>query len=182
MIAFTLPALMALLVGSQSGRSADAAGETPTCGVAAVRGVHRCGARANATTLRLNCDARELRRRPWLYTVAPLAVFASSVLLYAHSAALFWRCLAYLALFHFVRQQLGWMRIHRRRDDGRTRIGAQLDELAIHAATVCPVVGQHTRRPRSTNNMQCPAIRQAVGTAEGCIMVRVALSLQAMKR
>lgn len=145
-LAFTLPALFALLVGSQSTRLADATGETPTWAwllfVVFIDVAH-----VHATTLRVYCDARELRRRPWLYAVAPIAGLVSSVLLYAHSAALFWRCLAYIALFHFVRQQLGWMRMYRRRDLGMTRFDAQLDELAIYAATVCPVIVWHTRLP-----------------------------------
>lgn len=145
-VAFTLPALLALLVGSQSSRLTDASGETPTWAwllfVVLIDVAH-----VHATTLRVYCDARELRRRPWLYAAAPIAGFVLSVLLYAHSAALFWRCLAYLAVFHFVRQQLGWMRMYRRREARRTRLDAQLDELAIYAATVCPVIVWHTRLP-----------------------------------
>jgi hypothetical protein len=147
-VAFTLPALLALLVGSQSNRLADAAGETPTWAWL-VFVVFIDVAHVHATTLRVYCDPRELRRRPWLYAAAPIAGFALSVMLYAHSAALFWRCLAYLAVFHFVRQQLGWMRMYRRRETGKTPFDAQLDELAIYAATVCPVIVWHTRLPGS---------------------------------
>src|ERR1044072_5177344 len=61
-----------------------------------------------ATAFRVYFDREELKRRPSLYVLAPSIALAVSVALYSESAALFWRALAYLAVFHFVRQQYGW--------------------------------------------------------------------------
>ncbi len=48
----------------------------------------------------------ELRRRPALYGLTPLACFAVGLALHALGGpAVFWRALAYLAVFHFLRQQ-----------------------------------------------------------------------------
>jgi hypothetical protein len=63
-------------------------------------------------------------------------------------AALFWRCLAYLAVVHFVRQQSGWMTLYRARAAERERAGAWLDGAAIYAATLYPLVYWHCHLPR----------------------------------
>src|SRR5215212_8778855 len=62
-----------------------------------------------ATAFRVYFDKEELRRRLSLYVLAPSIALALSVALYSESEALFWRALAYLAVFHFVRQQYGWV-------------------------------------------------------------------------
>ena len=147
-LAFSLPALIGLTVGALSGMLAEPSGDTPAWAwLLFVVGVDV--AHVHATTLRVYCDPRELARRPWLYGVTPLACLALGVLLYGYSAALFWRCLAYVALFHFVRQQLGWMRLYRRRSAHGHTFDRRLDELAIYAATLCPVVVWHTQLPTS---------------------------------
>ncbi|HLM58484.1 MAG TPA: hypothetical protein VK422_20445, partial [Pyrinomonadaceae bacterium] len=68
-----------------------------------------------ATGFRVYFDREELRRRPWLYGLAPLIALALGVALYSEGEALFWRSLAYLAVFHFVRQQYGWVALYRAR-------------------------------------------------------------------
>jgi len=147
-LAFSLPALIGLLIGALSGTLAEPSGDTPVWAwLLFVVGVDV--AHVHATTLRVYCDPRELARRPWLYGTTPLVCLALSVMLYAYSAALFWRCLAYVALFHFVRQQLGWMRLYRRRGVSASRFDRRLEEVAIYAATLCPVVVWHTRLPTS---------------------------------
>ena len=54
-------------------------------------------------------DRKELSKRPWLYALTPLVSFAVAWFVYREGAAVFWRVLAYMAVFHFVRQQYGWM-------------------------------------------------------------------------
>src|SRR5689334_5214257 len=63
-----------------------------------------------ATAFRVYFDIDELKRRPLLYSVVPLVGFAASVMLYSQGELFFWRALAYLAVFHFIRQQYGWVR------------------------------------------------------------------------
>jgi hypothetical protein len=148
LLAFTLPALLALGLGAQSGALADPGGETPTWAwllfVVFVDVAH-----VHATTLRVYCDRTELVRRPWLYGLTPLLGLVLGVSLYAASNALFWRCLAYIALFHFIRQQVGWLRLYRRRAQQTSALDARIDELAIYAATVCPAIVWHARLPTS---------------------------------
>ena len=47
--------------------------------------------------------------------LAPVLAYALGVALYSEGEALFWRTLAYLAVFHFVRQQYGWVALYRAR-------------------------------------------------------------------
>ena len=54
----------------------------------------------------------------------------------------FWSCVAYFAIYHFVRQQYGFMMLYRRGEP--TGIGYRIDQLAIYLATVYPLVYWHT--------------------------------------
>jgi hypothetical protein len=94
-------------------------------------------------------DPSEWRRRPVLYVSAPLAALAAGIALYAWGEAVFWRALAYLAVFHFIRQQYGWVMLYRARNGERDRWGRWLDGATIYAATLYPLIVWHTRLPRA---------------------------------
>ena len=101
-----------------------------------------------ATAYRVYADPEELRRRPGLYYGVPLAVYATGVLLYSTSPGLFWRTLAYVAVFHFIRQQYGWVALYRRRLGEHSTLDRVLDDAAIYSATLYPVVYWHANLPR----------------------------------
>ena len=101
-----------------------------------------------ATAYRVYADPEELRRRPGLYYGVPLAVYAAGVLLYSTSPGLFWRTLAYVAVFHFVRQQYGWVALYRRRLGEHSTLDRVLDDAAIYSATLYPVLYWHANLPR----------------------------------
>ena len=101
-----------------------------------------------ATLYRVYLDAAELRRRPLLYAAAPLLGYAGGVGLHSVSSALFWRALAYVAVWHFVRQQAGWMALYARRAKDPEWL-ARLDAAAVYAATLGPVVWWHANLPRA---------------------------------
>src|SRR5215212_2435546 len=101
-----------------------------------------------ATAFRVYFDEEELRRRLSLYALAPLIAFALSVALYSESEALFWRALAYLAVFHFVRQQYGWVALYRGRAGERGRAGWCVDAAAVYMATLYPLAYWHAHLPR----------------------------------
>ena len=84
-----------------------------------------------STAFRVYFDAGEFRRRPALYVGVPLAGFAIGWALYSESEMLFWRVLAYLAVFHFVRQQYGWMALYRARGGEGAGVGRWIDTAAI---------------------------------------------------
>lgn len=93
-------------------------------------------------------DPTERARRPALYIFVPLIGWLVGVALYAHGEATFWRVLAYLAVFHFVRQQYGWVRMYRGRAGERDRAGAWLDGATVYAATLYPLLWWHAHLPR----------------------------------
>lgn len=102
-----------------------------------------------ATGFRVYFDPAELRRRPVLYALVPIVGYLLGVALYSESERLFWRVLAYVAVFHFVRQQYGWVALYRARAGERDRFGAWLDALTIYLATVYPLVYWHAHLPRN---------------------------------
>lgn len=101
-----------------------------------------------STVWRTYFDKDELARRPLLYAGAPLIAWALGVAAHAHSPELFWRLLAYVAVWHFVRQQVGWMVLYgrRNRDPERT---LTFDRVTVYATTLGPVVWWHANLPRA---------------------------------
>jgi hypothetical protein len=71
------------------------------------------------------------------------------VALYQFGAGTFWRVIAYLAAFHFIRQQYGWVMMYRARNGERDRIGRWLDGATVYMATLYPLIWWHAELPRS---------------------------------
>ncbi|HMJ10438.1 MAG TPA: hypothetical protein VK524_03475 [Polyangiaceae bacterium] len=98
-----------------------------------------------STLFRTYFDRAELRQHPLRYWVIPFAVYAAGVLLYLHGASTFWRVLAYVAVFHFVRQQVGWVAVYRARAGNAGRVDVWTDNAATYAAALYPIVEWHAR-------------------------------------
>jgi hypothetical protein len=101
-----------------------------------------------STLFRVYLDPDEFRRRPGTYLLVPVVGLVVGIALYDAGPEVFWRCLAYLAVFHFVRQQYGWVMLYRARCGERDRPGRLLDAAAIYLATVYPLVYWHAHLPR----------------------------------
>ena len=83
-------------------------------------------------------------------TWLPVMAFILMVVVHSLSMLWFWRALAYLAVFHFVRQQYGFMRLYQRGEklpDWKNRI----DTITIYAATLAPLLHWHLSYPRAFN-------------------------------
>lgn len=102
-----------------------------------------------ATGFRVYFVPAELKQRPWLYFLTPFLSWLIGVCVYWESEAWFWRCLAYLAVFHFVRQQAGWVLLYRARSGDAARFGRWIDLAAIYTATLWPLLWWHGHLPRS---------------------------------
>lgn len=89
-------------------------------------------------------DRDEFKKRRTLYLVVPVACWLVGVAVFAiGGAGLFWSIVAYFAIYHFVRQQYGFMMLYRRGEtpgDWNYRV----DQLAIYLATVYPLIYWHT--------------------------------------
>jgi hypothetical protein len=101
-----------------------------------------------STIFRTYLDPAELARRPARYVGVPLGCWAVGALLHARSPALFWRVLAYAAVLHFVRQQLGWAAVYRARARTTGWADRLVDGLALYAATCVPIFLWHVSLPR----------------------------------
>lgn len=139
-----LISLLLLLVGAQLGLLES---ETPEwTWIATVLLIDV--AHVYATGFRVYFDAAELRRHPWLYGLTPVLSFLLGAALYSEQELWFWRALAYLAVFHFVRQQYGWVALYRARAGEQERIGRVIDNTAIYMATLYPLLYWHAHLPR----------------------------------
>lgn len=90
-------------------------------------------------------------REKWgfLLIALPIAVFLLGFLVYKISGALlYWRILAYIATFHFIRQQYGFFRIYVRKDPAPPR-KKRLDEIFLYSLMVLPLIYWHTHLPRN---------------------------------
>ncbi len=88
-------------------------------------------------------DRDEFRRRRTLYITVPLAAWGAGILIFwLAGPVVFWSCVAYFAIYHFVRQQYGFMMLYRRGEPAG--VGMRIDQLAIYLATVYPLVYWHT--------------------------------------
>ena len=101
-----------------------------------------------STLFRTYVDAEERSARQSLYVLVPLGCWVVGALLYSVDAIWFWRALAYLAVFHFVRQQYGFMMIYGRLEK-KGDLARRLDQATIYAATLFPLLYWHTHLPRN---------------------------------
>jgi hypothetical protein len=103
-----------------------------------------------STVFRTYADPEERSARQSLYVLAPVVCWVAGAILYSIGPLWFWRALAYLAVFHFVRQQYGFMMIYGRKEK-KSEIARRLDQAVIYAATLYPLLYWHTHLPRSFN-------------------------------
>jgi hypothetical protein len=133
-----------------------------------------------STLFRTYLDREEIARRRALYLGLPVALYAAGVAIHAASPMSFWRTLAYLAVFHFMRQQAGWVAIYRARAGERSRLDRFVDDLAIYASTGVPLFVWHAELPRAFSWFMpgdfvgSPSLRAFVPFAEGLLGVALA--------
>lgn len=144
--AFVLPTLLSLVlvaVGVGLGVGAELPEWTWLVCIVAVDVAHVWG-----NLVLVYFDPIERRRRPLLYLGMPVAALAIGVALASEGQMTFWRALAALAVIHFVRQQVGWVKLFRgkgREGGGWARV---IDEGAVYAATLGPIAWWHANLPR----------------------------------
>ncbi len=89
-------------------------------------------------------DKDEFQKRKRLYMVVPALCWGTGVALYAvWGPMVFWSAVAYFAIYHFVRQQYGFLMLYRRGEPVGD-FSYRIDQAAIYLATVYPLVYWHT--------------------------------------
>lgn len=96
-----------------------------------------------ASLYRTYLDPEEFPRRRTLYLAVPVLCWIAGALLYRVSPLAFWRGFAYLAVFHFVRQQYGFMRAYSHLEGRKPGWERALESAAIYATMLYPLAYWH---------------------------------------
>lgn len=91
-------------------------------------------------------EARKLNGK--LLIIVPLLAYVVGFMLMEISGELFWRILAYLAVFHFVRQQYGFIKIYQRFKKVPGWI-IKTDTWFVYLFTILPVIIWHLEGPKN---------------------------------
>ena len=103
-----------------------------------------------STLYRTYFDPQALKEQRSLLWTIPLFSFIGGILLYSMNDLLFWRILAYVAVYHFIRQQYGFMRIYSRKEKAPL-LYSWIDRFTIYYATIYPILYWHLSGPRNFN-------------------------------
>jgi uncharacterized membrane protein len=99
-----------------------------------------------ASLYRTYFDAGARRRHRKRLVAAPLLCAWFGFLLHLESPLLFWSVLAYIAIFHFIKQHIGFALLYVR-GAGETTLDRRLVEAAVWAGTLAPVIFWHAHLP-----------------------------------
>jgi hypothetical protein len=95
-----------------------------------------------STLFRLYWDKQTFNTYKRTLIFIPVIAFVAGLCLHYYDSVIFWRVLAYVAVFHFVRQQYGFMRLYSRKDSPST-LNRTIDSLSIYNATIYPLLYWH---------------------------------------
>jgi hypothetical protein len=95
-----------------------------------------------STLFRFYWEKTTFEKYKKMLVTIPIVAFIAGLSLHLYDAFLFWRVLAYVALYHFIRQQYGFLRLYSRKEQ-QNKIGKFIDSLAIYFATLYPVLYWH---------------------------------------
>jgi hypothetical protein len=101
-----------------------------------------------STLFRTYFNSHEFQENKVILTLIPLGVWLLGVLVYSVSGLLFWRLLAYIAVFHFIRQQYGFLRIYSRTDE-ESKLKRWLEQAVVYSATLYPILFWHSSEQRN---------------------------------
>jgi hypothetical protein len=94
-------------------------------------------------------DPRRRQERRTLLWVVPVMCYAAGVALHSVGGMVFWRGLTYLAVFHFIRQQYGFLRLYGRGEPALP--GQWVATALIYYATIYPLLYWHFSPGRNFN-------------------------------
>ncbi len=96
-----------------------------------------------ATAYLTYLDRRAFQRRRALYLWAPPLAFLVAFALHVLSPVAFWTALSYFAIFHFAKQQYGFIAIYKAKARERALLDYRLDKLALWSGALGPVLLWH---------------------------------------
>jgi hypothetical protein len=88
-------------------------------------------------------DRHTLRARRGLLIAVPIVTFVASFGLHLASNVLFWTAIAYVAIGHFIKQQIGFVMLYKGMARERSPADYRLDKLAIWLGALGPLALWH---------------------------------------
>ncbi|MFY9309650.1 MAG: hypothetical protein WAQ28_11440 [Bacteroidia bacterium] len=103
-----------------------------------------------STIYRTYMDKETISKNKLLFYLSPVAIYFVCVLMHSMNPLFFWRGMAYLAVFHFIRQQYGFLRLYSRKEQ-QSLFYRSMDTITIYAATLYPLVYWHLQGKQQFN-------------------------------
>ncbi len=103
-----------------------------------------------STIYRTYLDKNMISKNKMLFYLSPLLIYFIGVCLYSIHPVCFWRTMAYLAVFHFIRQQYGFLRLYSRKENS-SRFSRLTDTVTIYAVTLYPLLHWHLQGKQMFN-------------------------------
>jgi hypothetical protein len=98
-----------------------------------------------STTFRFYWEPDLFKKYRTHLIIIPVASFLIGWSLHSIDPLLFWRVLAYMAVFHFIRQQYGFVRLYSRQEK-YSKANRWIDAISIYTATLYPLIYWHIHR------------------------------------
>src|SRR5271156_4978771 len=102
-----------------------------------------------ATLFRTYSDPVAYKNNQALLLAIPISCWSIGFILYSVDGLVFWKALAYLAVFHFIRQQFGFMAMYSRKEPPTFQKFKWLDGACLYLSAICPILYWHTHMPRN---------------------------------
>jgi hypothetical protein len=103
-----------------------------------------------STLYRTYFNSKALNEFNLLFKLTPVICLFAGILLYSMGSMVFWTCMAYLAVFHFIRQQYGFLRLYSRKET-RSKIVRLIVNTSIYSVTLLPILMWHTHGQKNFN-------------------------------
>lgn len=97
-----------------------------------------------------NSEARKLHHLKLLYF--PILVWVGGALVYSFGSQVFWTCVAYFAVYHFIRQQYGFFRLYSGKGN-ETKKERWILNVCLYAVMTIPMLIWHARGQQHFNWM-----------------------------
>ena len=129
-----------------------------------------------ATLFKTYFVASEFQKRKKLLIGLPIVCFLIGIVLFSFGSKVFWSVMAYIAVFHFIRQQYGFMRLYARNESKKW---AWIDNLIIYTATIYPMLYWFLSSPREFNwfveneffHFESPFLILVLSWIYGCVLL-----------
>lgn len=103
-----------------------------------------------STLYRTYFNRNNLITNQTLLIAIPVICYLIGIVIYHLDGLWFWRILAYLAVFHFIRQQYGFMKLYIRQDNHQAWY-RWIDTITIYSTTLYPIAFWHLNGNRNFN-------------------------------